>query len=110
MSKRRRNEPESWYQPPEPEVCPLCRREIPPSQKDLHHLVPKLKGGKVTQSLHRICHRQIHALFTEAELAQHYFTIDALLAHPDIQSFVKWVSSKPPEFMDRTRKSNRLKR
>ena len=28
-------------------VCPLCLRPIPPhARQSLHHLVPKLKGGK----------------------------------------------------------------
>ena len=61
---------QSTFQHKETEViCPICERPIPPSQKDAHHLVPKSKGGKTTQYLHRICHRQIHALFTETELA-----------------------------------------
>ena len=48
-------------------ICPLCERKIPPSQRDAHHLVPKSKGGRHTEYLHRICHRQIHALYTETE-------------------------------------------
>ncbi|NDH74546.1 MAG: HNH endonuclease, partial [Rhodobacteraceae bacterium] len=28
-------------------VCPLCERPIPPdAPQSLHHLIPKLKGGK----------------------------------------------------------------
>ena len=58
---------------PVPETpCPLCGRPIPDSQKDAHHLVPKSKGGQATESLHRICHRQIHALLNETELARQY--------------------------------------
>ena len=90
-------------------VCPLCERKIPPSQRDAHHLVPKSKGGKNTEYLHRICHRQIHALFTETELARQFNSVEALLAHPDIALFVAWVKTKPDEFMERTRKSQRLK-
>ena len=90
-------------------VCPLCERQIPPSQRDAHHLVPKSKGGRHTEYLHRICHRQIHALFTETELARQFNSVDTLLAHPDIAVFVAWVKTKPDEFMERTRKSQRLK-
>lgn len=68
-----------------------------------------MKGGRETQHMHRICHRQIHALFTEAELARTYNTVDALLEHPQIQRFVGWVKNKPVDFMERTRTS-RLKR
>ena len=53
-------------------LCPICDRAIPSSQKDAHHLVPKSKGGKATEYLHRICHKQIHALFTETELANQF--------------------------------------
>jgi 5-methylcytosine-specific restriction endonuclease McrA len=91
-------------------ICPLCQRPIPDAQKDAHHLVPKSQGGRHTQYLHRICHRQIHALLSEKELARHYNTVEALLALPEIASFVEWVRSKPPEFHERTAKSQRLKR
>jgi len=94
--------PQSW-------VCPLCDRPIPDTQRDAHHWIPKSKGGKHTTYLHRICHRQIHALFTEAELAKQFNSVDALLAHRDIAVFVAWVKTKPDDFMERTRKSQRLK-
>jgi 5-methylcytosine-specific restriction endonuclease McrA len=90
-------------------VCPLCERFIPDSQKDAHHLVPKSKGGKNTQFLHRICHRQIHALFTETELARKYSSIVALAAQPELAIFINWVKTKPNDFFQRTSKSRRLK-
>jgi len=89
--------------------CPLCERKIPPSQRDAHHLVPKSKGGRHTEYLHRICHRQIHALLTETELARQYNSVEALLAHPDMASFIAWVKTKPDDFMERTRKSQRIR-
>ncbi len=106
---RKRLEVESWYKAPQSEVCPLCERVIPSSQLDEHHLVPKLKGGRETVGLHRICHRQIHALFSEAELAQKYNTADALLTHPEILRFVQWVKSKPDDFYERSKLSNSRK-
>ena len=90
-------------------VCPLCQRPIPASQKDAHHLVPKSKGGRHTEFLHRICHRQIHALLTETELARQYSTVEALLAHPEVARFVAWVQTKPADFHERTRKSQRVR-
>jgi hypothetical protein len=90
-------------------VCPLCERLIPPSQRDAHHLVPKSKGGRQTTYLHRICHRQIHAWLSEAELARAYNTVEDLLAHPGIASFVAWVKTKPVDFYERTYKSQRLR-
>ena len=88
----------------------MCHRLIPPAQRDSHHLVPKSKGGRETEVLHRICHRQIHALFTEGELAHQYATVEALLQHPDLQAFVGWVKSKPDDFFVGTRKSARVRK
>ena len=86
-------------------ICPLCKRPIPPqARQSLHHLVPKLKGGKggPTVLLHQICHNEIHASLTEAELARDFSTIDALRRHPRLSKFIKWVSRRPPGFHSKT--------
>jgi hypothetical protein len=105
--KRKLIEPPSWRTPAEPERCPLCDRPIPPAQRDAHHLIPKMKGGKVTVPMHRICHRQIHALFSETELAREFSTAQALLSHEEIRKFVDWVKTKPDDFFERTRRAAR---
>jgi hypothetical protein len=79
-------------------VCPLCERPIPAPQQD-----------RETAYLHRVCHRQIHALFTETELARQYASAEALLQHPEIRSFVAWVKTKPDGFFVATRKSRRVR-
>lgn len=87
-------------QDPHP-ICPLCPRPIPPDvPQSLHHLIPKLKGGKggPTVLLHHICHREIHATLSEAELARIYNTPDALRSHPRLAKFYAWVAKRPPEF------------
>lgn len=72
--------------------------------QSLHHLVPKLKGGKggATVRLHQICHNEIHASLTEAELARDFSTIQALRAHPRLANFIRWVQKRPPGFKSRT--------
>lgn len=95
--------------PPQALLCPLCERPIPDRLADAHHLLPKSRGGVQTVLLHRICHRQIHALFTEAELERGYQSVAALQAHPAIRRFLDWVRQKPDGFDERTRKSQRLK-
>jgi hypothetical protein len=90
-------------------ICPLCDRAIPPLQRDEHHLVPKSHGGRLTAVLHRICHRQIHAVFTETELARQYNSIELLKLQEEMVSFIAWVRLKPDDFFERTRKSRRLK-
>jgi len=91
-------------------TCPLCDRVIPPAQADRHHLVPKCKGGRRTEFLHRVCHRQVHALITETELARQYATVEALRQHPELQTFVAWVKTKSDDFFVRTHKSMRAQR
>ena len=82
-------------------ICPLCDRPIPADvSQSQHHLIPKLKGGKggPVVLLHDICHREIHATLTEAELARDYKTVEALRAHPRLAGFIAWVRKRPPEF------------
>jgi hypothetical protein len=75
-----------------------------------HHFVPRSRRGKTSEYLHRICHSKIHSLFTERELEQDYATAEALLEHPEIQKFVKWVQRKDPEYYDRNERSKTKKR
>lgn len=95
---------------PDDPVCALCERAIPASQRDAHHLVPKSRGGVRTTWLHRICHRQVHALFSEAELERDFASAEALRQHPEMARFIAWVRRKPDGFYERTRKSGRLRR
>ncbi|MEM0934788.1 MAG: HNH endonuclease [Pseudomonadota bacterium] len=86
-------------------ICPLCARPIPRDvPQSLHHLVPKLKGGKggPTVLMHHICHKEVHAALTEAELARVYNTPEALRAHPRLARFAAWVAKRPPGFLSRT--------
>lgn len=90
---------------PDDPICPLCDRPIPPGvPQSRHHLVPRLKGGKggPTVLMHAICHAEIHAALTEAELAAGYATIEALRSHPRLAKFIAWVGKRPPGFRSRT--------
>lgn len=88
-----------------PPICPLCDRPIPPGvPQSLHHLIPRLRGGKggPTVLLHQICHNEIHATLSEADLARSYATIAALCAHPRLARFIHWVAKRPPDFHGRS--------
>jgi 5-methylcytosine-specific restriction endonuclease McrA len=91
--------------------CELCGREIVDGYESNHHLIPKANGGshEPTAVLHSVCHKQIHALFTNKELSMFYDTINKLKAHRDVKRFVKWVGKKPINFDSKTkiRKKNR---
>lgn len=91
-------------------TCELCGRS--PVKTTEHHLVPRQYGGVEgpTIWLCGACHRQIHALFTNAELAGFYHTPERLKDHPAMQKYLRWVKKQDPEKKITTRKSNRRKR
>lgn len=79
-------------------VCPICRRDVPSIYQEEHHLIPKSKKGKDTVTVCKNCGDMVHKLFTNKELARIYNTIEAINAHPDVQTWVKWVNKKPDDF------------
>jgi len=89
--------------------CPLCGRPLGTVNIDRHHLVPKTFKGKEQFPIHKICHRKIHATFSERELLRAYHTWEALQGDADMRAFIGWVANKPPEFYTRTFTSNRKK-
>lgn len=94
-------------------LCSICSRDmIKHKFVDDHHLIPKCKNGRYTDkiTIHRICHNKIHSIWAEAELANYYHTVERIREHPDIQTFVKWLSKKPPEFYSKTKMSNTRRR
>lgn len=85
------------------EACALCGRPLG-RRIELHHLVPKSRGGRETVAIHPICHRTIHATLDNGSIARAFPTIEALRAHPEIARFIAWVASKPPDFHAPTRR------
>jgi hypothetical protein len=74
--------------------CVLCERQV--QMVTYHHLVPKQKGGKHTETvpLCQPCHTTIHVTFSNAELATIYNTIPALQAAERLQTYLKWIKTK----------------
>ncbi|MEL6875130.1 MAG: HNH endonuclease [Pseudomonadota bacterium] len=82
--------------------CWLCKRALG-RRIEWHHPVPKSRKGKDTVAVHPICHRTIHANFSNAELARQFHSPEALRRHPEIARFLQWVQNKPPDFHAPTR-------
>lgn len=80
--------------------CELCEREM--ANLTAHHLVPrqtakrkKLDPGP-TIDICSACHRQIHHLFSNAQLAQELNSAEKLRNQPDMSKFLAWVSKQDP--------------
>ena len=84
-----------------PGLCPLCARPLG-RLRERHHIIPKSKGGRKTVELHPICHRKIHSVFTNTEL-ERMGTIEALIVAPEMQTFIRWLKGKTPDFHAPTR-------
>jgi 5-methylcytosine-specific restriction endonuclease McrA len=92
-------------------LCPLFGRELVAGPSvDVHHLIPRSQGGKQKYVIHRVCHQKIHATYTEQELALVFNKWASLQAADDMQGFLRWVRKKPATFVDRTKKTNRLRK
>ncbi len=101
--------------PPHPEqhpvcACALCGRQGLPLTR--HHLIPRMRHRNKrvrrnhgrdnllgqTIGLCRPCHDHVHLTLSEKDLAEHYYTREALLKHPDIMRFCAWIATRPAGF------------
>jgi len=85
-------------------ICRLCGREMRRGTTE-HHLIPRsLHRNKwfrkryareqmnETISVCRDCHDAIHRFIpSEKDLGRYFASVEALLAHPQLSSFVAWV-------------------
>lgn len=81
--------------------CWLCERPIG-VRVERHHPVPKSRGGRDTVAVHPICHRMLHATFSNAQLARVGADLTSLRSDPAMGKFLKWVANKPADFHART--------
>jgi len=59
--------------------------------------------------LHPVCHRAIHAFFTNAELARLPPDPAALKSRKEMGRFLRWIADKPPDFHVPTYKAKAMK-
>ncbi|MXO90756.1 HNH endonuclease [Pontixanthobacter aquaemixtae] len=86
-------------------TCWLCSRPFE-TRIQWHHTVPKSKKGKDTVPVHPICHKTIHANFTNAQLARIGNDRERLLENEALAKFVQWVRNKAPDFHARVYRAN----
>lgn len=86
-----------------PETCWLCERPLA-RRVQWHHVVPKAKKGRETVPVHPICHKTIHAHFTNAQLVRLDGARGPLVQHEEIAKFLRWIADKPPDFHAPTRR------
>nr|WP_239094072.1 HNH endonuclease [Bacillus sp. B15-48] len=74
--------------------------------------MPKEKGGTFgeTANLCIPCHKQIHALYTNEEIAARLTTIQDLRTDEQLSRFIKWLRKQPPTKLMKIKKSNERKR
>ncbi|UOE93125.1 MULTISPECIES: HNH endonuclease [Bacillaceae] len=86
-------------------ACELClRTDI---EQTVHHLIPREEGGALLEKamLCIPCHKQIHALYSNRELAIRLHTIEALQADEKIQSYLRWIKKQPSTVLTKVKKS-----
>lgn len=80
--------------------CPICGRPMVAGPSiDRHHWVPRTKGGRAATPVHLICHRMLHRLYSEKEMARTYNDPAVIRADPRLAPFLRWVGRKPPQFV-----------
>ncbi len=91
-------------------ICALCGREV--SKLTEHHLTPKEYGGKNsnTAMLCVPCHKQVHALFTNKELAVKFNLIEKLKNNEKIIRYLKFIEKHPGDSPIQIKKSKAVRK
>lgn len=91
-------------------ICELCGRNG--VDTTIHHLLPKEMGGTFgpTAQLCIPCHKQIHALYTNEEIAARLTTLRELRGDEKLAAFIKWIRKQPSTKIMKIKKSNERKR
>ena len=77
--------------------CWLCLRPLG-KRVEWHHPVPKSRGGRERVPIHPICHRTLHACFSNAELERIGGELVELRRDPAIARFLTWIANKDADF------------
>ncbi len=99
--------------------CELCLRDD--VERTIHHdtdgqypLCHRLHGGghpfgggpEDTSQLCIPCHKQLHALYSNSELAIRLNTIERLQDDPEMKKYLNWIKKQPAGKLPRIKKSS----
>lgn len=91
--------------------CEICGRPMRDGPSvDRHHWIPRAHGGHAASTIHLVCHRMIHRVFSDRDLALTYRDAESLRAHADMARFIAWVRRKPHDYVDWPRSPRRRPR
>lgn len=92
-------------------TCELCRRKGI-TRITQHHLIPREVGGqkRSVAMLCEDCHKQIHALYSNKELAMRLNSIEALEKDERVARYLKYIRTIPPIMSIKIKKSRELKK
>lgn len=82
-------------------LCQLCDRDF--EELTVHHLIPRQQTKKKrldssrTIDICSACHRQVHTLFSNRQLAVELNTLETLKVHPDMAKFLNWARKQDPQ-------------
>ena len=84
--------------------CEICQRAVPLTY---HHLIPRSTHTRVLKRgwhaaemlgsvawLCRPCHTAVHSVASNEELAREYYTVERLMARPDIQRWATYAAKQ----------------
>jgi 5-methylcytosine-specific restriction protein A len=75
-----------------------------------HHLVPRSRGGRDTETICTDCHRQIHALWDNKVLEHELNTVEDILSQQAFQRFLRWIKKQPPGRRWKAKRSRETKK
>ncbi|NEP20364.1 MAG: HNH endonuclease [Leptolyngbya sp. SIO4C1] len=87
-------------------ICQLCDRDCP--KLTVHHLIPKQQTKRKKQDIGPTadicapCHKQVHTLFDNKQLACDLNSIEKLRSRPEVQKFLSWIRKQDPSRRVRT--------
>lgn len=91
-------------------ICELCEREV--NKITQHHLTPREVGGRFldTANLCIPCHKQIHALYTNRDLALRLNSISRLRDDEKIARYLKFIRKQPGDAHVSIKKSKAIRK